>query len=424
MAISNDVITNRLDKKINYGVARTEFADVRVPTNEPLGSPIFNPTSDLWINDHNIPDALIATTLSTDDMKVYQYVNGAPQGESALQTVGVLELVPAAGTNTTFNGDYATYIAADQTSNPFGTRLQDWIPFGFYGATYLTNFAIADSGYHKQNVNLSSESSFYQQIFPDTSGEEYYFDTDAGTLTFAGTSVPSALTSGRSIYLIKGARYYGPKGLTNLSLTGLNEVYPTNIQNGDILVWDSTQTKWVNSASGGGGGSAETPQSIVNKLVQADGAGTGIDSDKLDGQEGSFYQDPTNINFSNTTPLSVANVSINSLMSMESQKYTAVPQGTIVVDSFSINTYRTAKYLVTIADINDDSYYLTEVLLLQNGTESTLTQFGELLLGIGSASPDISSDIVGASGSEQCRLKITTGSDNQEITVSRFGTTT
>ena len=78
MAISNDVITNRLDKKINYGVARTEFADVRGPTNEPLGSPIFNPTSDLWINDHNIPAALIATTLSTDDMKVYQYVNGAP----------------------------------------------------------------------------------------------------------------------------------------------------------------------------------------------------------------------------------------------------------------------------------------------------------------------------------------------------------
>ena len=32
MAISNDIITNRLNKKINYGVARTEVDSVIGPT--------------------------------------------------------------------------------------------------------------------------------------------------------------------------------------------------------------------------------------------------------------------------------------------------------------------------------------------------------------------------------------------------------
>ena len=42
MAISNDKITNRLDKKINFGVATTAKDSVVAPSGEVLSSPLFS----------------------------------------------------------------------------------------------------------------------------------------------------------------------------------------------------------------------------------------------------------------------------------------------------------------------------------------------------------------------------------------------
>ena len=50
MAISNDKITNRLDKKINFGVARTAKDSVVAPSGEVLSSPLFNPGDTVLID--------------------------------------------------------------------------------------------------------------------------------------------------------------------------------------------------------------------------------------------------------------------------------------------------------------------------------------------------------------------------------------
>ena len=59
MAISNDKITNRLDKKINFGVARTAKDSVVAPSGEVLSSPLFNPGDTVLID----ADQLRGTTL-------------------------------------------------------------------------------------------------------------------------------------------------------------------------------------------------------------------------------------------------------------------------------------------------------------------------------------------------------------------------
>ena len=228
MAISNDVTTNRLNKKINYGVARTEMDSVIGPTGEAMGSPVFNPSNDLWINSDQLPASFLGTSVNTSDMLVYQYTSSASgAGTADGETVGVLELKAASGTDVTYgSGNYATYIACTNRSSAAATRLQDWIPFGFFGATYLTSFAVATEGYHLTNTNLSATAAYYSQIYPSSSGYEFYFDTDAGLLVFAGSSgPPSNLTAGRSIYLIKGARYQGPKGVANMPVSKLSDIH-------------------------------------------------------------------------------------------------------------------------------------------------------------------------------------------------------
>ena len=60
--------------------------------------------------------------------------------------------------------------------------------------------------------------------------------------------------------------------------TDVNHGAPSN---GDVLAWNQANLKWENTAAGAGGG---------------------LDADTLDGQEGSWYQDASNIN-SGTLPV-------------------------------------------------------------------------------------------------------------------------
>ena len=57
MAIANDVLTNRTDKKINYGVSRTDYNINRDVVSESIASPLPNPSHNLWINSDLIPNA-------------------------------------------------------------------------------------------------------------------------------------------------------------------------------------------------------------------------------------------------------------------------------------------------------------------------------------------------------------------------------
>ena len=96
---------------------------------------------------------------------------------------------------------------------------------------------------------------------------------------------------------------------------------------------------------------------------------------------------------------------------------TASTAGTYVGDSFSINTLRSAKYVVTINDSDDTTYYIAELLLIHNGSTVSFTIYGEVVVGDLDIYPTYSTDVV----SSNVRLLIQTTSDSQTIKISRIG---
>ena len=88
-----------------------------------------------------------------------------------------------------------------------------------------------------------------------------------------------------------------------------------------------------------------------------------------------------------------------------------------VVDSFSINTLRSAKYVITINDSDDTTYYIAELLLVHNGSTVTFTLYGETVVGDLDIYPSYSADI----DNSNVRLLITTTSDSQNIKILRQG---
>ena len=87
----NDVITNRIDKKVNYGKARTAFDHEKGPNNEAIVSPIPNPTHNLWIDSHLI--TAVAAIVNTVTVTSYQYNSAASGfGTAVGESSGVIEL--------------------------------------------------------------------------------------------------------------------------------------------------------------------------------------------------------------------------------------------------------------------------------------------------------------------------------------------
>jgi len=194
MAISQTVLTNRLDKKVNYGKARTAFDAQKGPINEAIASPLSQSTHQLWVQSEQIP--ALAPTTTTSIVQVYQY--------AASGTSGIIEMTK----DPTVSSGRA-YLACG-TNSDVSTLLGGWIPTTF-GATYDAKFYIGAAGNHG-NTNWSGLG--FTQIFPATSGEEWYFDYDSGVFAFAGDNIPSGL-SGNALYMTKGFKYAGTVGLSN-----------------------------------------------------------------------------------------------------------------------------------------------------------------------------------------------------------------
>jgi len=218
MAISQTVLTNRLDKKINYGKARTAFDAQKGPLNEAIASPLSQSTHQLWVQSEQIP--ALAPTTTTSIVQVYQY--------AASGTSGIIEMTK----DPTVSSDRA-YLACG-TNSDVSTLLGGWIPTTF-GATYDAKFYIGAAGNHG---NTDWSGLGFTQIFPATSGEEWYFDYDSGVFAFAGGSIPSGL-SGNALYMTKGFKYAGTIGLSNFvnpnSVVSLNDCF-----NSEFNIIDNT----------------------------------------------------------------------------------------------------------------------------------------------------------------------------------------
>ena len=210
----NDVITNRIDKKVNYGKARTAFDHEKGPNNEAIVSPIPNPTHNLWIDSHLIP--AVATDVNTATVNSYQYKNGAVNGTAVGESAGVIEL-----TRDPTVADQRSWLACS-TVGDGTTRLNNWLR-ATYGATYLPKFAIALAGGGNGNYDLTARQD-YEEIYPQSTDEEYYWDYESGVFVMVGNPngnlrdpllTQSSGVYTHSVYLLKGYRYIGTEGLQN-----------------------------------------------------------------------------------------------------------------------------------------------------------------------------------------------------------------
>jgi hypothetical protein len=189
MAISDTQKVDLLYKKY-FGVAKTDLATNKSPSNEAIASPALSRIDRLWTQAASIPATAAATT-------------------------GIVQA---------YTGASAVQCAADTTTTPIAsvypswkTNLADWIPSEF-GSTYFVQVWVDSSG-------ASNPTSTGTQIFDSGSGGtgEWNFDYASGVLNFIGGTIPSALTSSKVIYIV-GYRYVGLKAtnFSNISIGNIN----------------------------------------------------------------------------------------------------------------------------------------------------------------------------------------------------------
>jgi hypothetical protein len=199
MAISDSEKLDLLWKKVNFGVSKTATATSKAGSNETVASPLSVYASNIW------------TQTSTD------FIPAAP---------------PAASTTTVqvMFGANAIRMTNDTTSAPNLT----WLAASIYGvaSSTLTDFIppTFGAGYSVQ-VYLGNPATKAARIFPDTTGEEWTFDYNAGVLNFIGglPTAKSATIGTGTVSLTDGVyiqvyRYTGSKGVAASGATSKNYV--------------------------------------------------------------------------------------------------------------------------------------------------------------------------------------------------------
>jgi hypothetical protein len=205
MAISQAQYIDLLVKKL-YGVATTDNAENKSPSNESIPSPDLNRGDTLWTQADQIPDvAGNVTNLSL------QYGNSNPiQCTPDITSVPILNafsqaIYPAWLTNTT-----------------------DWIPPEFGGSYSIRAYVGPANIANLTGANVTFISSSGEGSAPNPG--EFYFDYQAGLLYFIGETIPNVLTTGNVVY-ITGYQYTGLTGVTNL---------PSNTTIGNINIVDTS----------------------------------------------------------------------------------------------------------------------------------------------------------------------------------------
>lgn len=190
MTVSASQYIDLLVKKIE-GVAKTDTAANKSPSNESIASPLLNRGDTCWTQSYLIPSVAVATANLVQ----------AYTGTSAVQCVADTTTVPVGGI-------YPTWL----------TQLTDWIPQEF-GSTYFVKAYVDNPGVVNPQVTGT-------QIFDTGSGStgEWFFDYQAGLLNFIGGTIPATLTSGKVIYIV-GYRYIGLKGVQNLGNITVGNIF-------------------------------------------------------------------------------------------------------------------------------------------------------------------------------------------------------
>ena len=215
MAISSTQYIDLLVKKL-AGVAKTDTATNKGPSNESIASPPLIRGDIVWVDSANIP----ATA---------QVVSGVTQ---AYLTTSAIEC-EADTTSVPIGGVYPTW----------KTNLTDWISTEF-GSTWSVKVFVDDA-------SATNPTSSGTEIFAAGSGGsgQYYFDHQSGILNFIGETIPSSLTSSKKVY-ITGYRYVGTKGISaaiggsfgNLSIT---DTTIGTLNSGDDIILSTSGTGYI-----------------------------------------------------------------------------------------------------------------------------------------------------------------------------------
>jgi len=381
MAISDTQKLDGLYKKLFFGVSKTDTASAKSPSNEGIPSPLLLRGDLIWGQSGDI----LATppTNTTGIISVHNDNNSS----AVLATVDT-----TADTNRTWK-----------------TGLTNWIPPEF-GSRYSIKIYAATSG----TPNPQTTGTL---LFPDGSGnnDSYQFDYQAGVLNFPDTNLPTAL-SGKVIYVV-GYRYIGAYGSSSLDVnfqsvsigktTNLNFSTGTTATNvGGVVTISLTETLQSVTDRGStttsklyfSNTTASTSTQTGSVVV---GGGLGVAENITVGRD-VIVNNIINIK-STATSTSTAtgalivaggvaiggDVWIQGRLNAESLKIidsvfdsTAIVVNTLMkteIDTYSIQDFRSAKYLVQIDDglgINAKFEVIEILLLINNDGTVYATEYG------------------------------------------------
>ena len=206
-----------------------------------------------------------------------------------------------------------------------------------------------------------------------------------------------------------------------LNISSLTDVNITGVEDGNCLKWDNGTSKWID---------AEWDQDAENLDVSQKALTEFLDIQPDSYTEGMMWQYSPSVdkwkafdsNVLEWTDFKVTGAfTVNSEASMSTTRTIQINAGQVVVDSFSINTFTTAKYFISCEDYTTDNkaYWACQATLVHDGTNVNHTIYSEVELGTISMYPGIATDI----NSGNVRLKITTSSDQQVVTAHRTSIT-
>ena len=117
----------------------------------------------------------------------------------------------------------------------------------------------------------------------------------------------------------------------------------------------------------------QTPAEILAAIVQVDGAGSGLDADKLDGQEGSYYLDQANLNLGNirigVTDANEIDTSSGNLTIDSAGGTTTIDDHVTITGNLTVNGTSDA---TTFAGHSIDKFWRTDkTTILHNGSSTT-----------------------------------------------------
>ena len=214
-----------------------------------------------------------------------------------------------------------------------------------------------------------------------------------------------------------------------LNTSTLTDVTISGIEDGNILKWDTSTDRWTQ---------AEFELDPAFLDLSQKNIGEFYDVEPATYSEGQMFQYSSSLGTWVTfeaneldldTVQSFGSLGILSGTAAEAAagtgaevRYTSsrtiqILAGTVVVDTFDIKIYRTAKYIVTCEDYTTDNkaYWMGQAMLVHDGTNIGLSLYGEVEIGLITMMPTLASDITGSNA----RLKVTTSSDQQVVTVHR-----